>query len=45
MPWPTGEVDGMWRCRTTFNCTQTCPRGLQVRGHAGRLTESLRRRC
>ena len=20
----------MWRCRTTFNCTEACPRGIQV---------------
>src|SRR5215475_9438312 len=24
------EVDGVWRCRTTFNCTEACPRGIQV---------------
>ncbi|WP_137725553.1 succinate dehydrogenase iron-sulfur subunit [Prescottella subtropica] len=23
-------VDGVWRCRTTFNCTQACPRGIKV---------------
>ncbi|GAB3129090.1 succinate dehydrogenase iron-sulfur subunit [Tsukamurella serpentis] len=23
-------VDGVWRCRTTFNCTDACPRGIQV---------------
>ena len=27
---PTLEVDGVWRCRTTFNCTEACPRGIQV---------------
>src|SRR5699024_669415 len=21
---------GVWRCRTTFNCTEACPRGIQV---------------
>ncbi|WP_245535405.1 succinate dehydrogenase iron-sulfur subunit [Segniliparus rotundus] len=21
---------GVWRCRTTFNCTDACPRGIQV---------------
>jgi succinate dehydrogenase / fumarate reductase iron-sulfur subunit len=20
----------VWRCRTTFNCTEACPRGIQV---------------
>lgn len=24
------EVDGVWRCRTTFNCTEACPRGIQI---------------
>jgi succinate dehydrogenase / fumarate reductase iron-sulfur subunit len=22
--------DGAWRCRTTFNCTDACPRGIEV---------------
>lgn len=24
------DVDGAWRCRTTFNCTDACPRGIEV---------------
>jgi succinate dehydrogenase / fumarate reductase iron-sulfur subunit len=24
------EANGVWRCRTTFNCTEACPRGIQV---------------
>jgi succinate dehydrogenase / fumarate reductase iron-sulfur subunit len=24
------EVDGVWRCRTTFNCTEACPRGIEI---------------
>jgi succinate dehydrogenase / fumarate reductase iron-sulfur subunit len=24
------ERDGVWRCRTTFNCTEACPRGIEV---------------
>jgi succinate dehydrogenase / fumarate reductase iron-sulfur subunit len=24
------ERDGVWRCRTTFNCTDACPRGIEV---------------
>ncbi|ACZ41701.1 succinate dehydrogenase and fumarate reductase iron-sulfur protein [Thermobaculum terrenum ATCC BAA-798] len=24
------DVDGVWRCRTVFNCTDACPRGIQV---------------
>ena len=22
--------DGVWRCRTTFNCTEACPRGIEI---------------
>ena len=22
--------EGVWRCRTVFNCTEACPRGIQV---------------
>ena len=24
------DAEGVWRCRTTFNCTDACPRGIQV---------------
>lgn len=24
------DKDGVWRCRTTFNCTEACPRGIEV---------------
>lgn len=24
------EVDGVWRCRTIFNCTEACPRDIKV---------------
>lgn len=24
------EKSGVWRCRTVFNCTDACPRGIQV---------------
>lgn len=24
------EKEGVWRCRTTFNCTEACPRGIHV---------------
>ncbi|MGW0139237.1 succinate dehydrogenase iron-sulfur subunit [Streptomyces calvus] len=24
------DKDGVWRCRTTFNCTDACPRGIEV---------------
>jgi succinate dehydrogenase / fumarate reductase iron-sulfur subunit len=22
--------DGVWRCRTIFNCTDACPRGIHI---------------
>ncbi|HZA60762.1 MAG TPA: succinate dehydrogenase iron-sulfur subunit, partial [Actinomycetota bacterium] len=25
-----GEKSGVFRCRTTFNCTEACPRGIKV---------------
>ena len=24
------DREGVWRCRTTFNCTDACPRGIEV---------------
>ncbi|GAB3964260.1 succinate dehydrogenase iron-sulfur subunit [Streptomyces sparsus] len=24
------DRDGVWRCRTTFNCTEACPRGIEI---------------
>lgn len=24
------DQDGVWRCRTIFNCTEACPRGIEV---------------
>ena len=24
------EKEGVWRCRTTFNCSEACPRGIEV---------------
>ncbi len=24
------EKSGVFRCRTTFNCTEACPRGIKV---------------
>ena len=26
------QSEGAWRCRTTFNCTDACPRGIDVTG-------------
>jgi len=24
------DREGVWRCRTVFNCTEACPRGIEV---------------
>jgi succinate dehydrogenase / fumarate reductase iron-sulfur subunit len=24
------DAEGVWRCRTTFNCSEACPRGIEV---------------
>ena len=24
------DADGVWRCRTVFNCTDACPRGINI---------------
>ena len=24
------DADGVWRCRTVFNCTDACPRGIKI---------------
>ena len=26
------DQDGVWRCRTIFNCTDACPRGINITG-------------
>ena len=36
------EPDGIWRCRTVFNCTEACPRGIQVTKAIGEVKEALR---
>ncbi len=36
------EPDGIWRCRTVFNCTEACPRGIQVTKAIGEVKEVMR---
>jgi len=33
--------DGVWRCRTVFNCTEACPREIQVTKAIGELKRAL----
>ena len=35
------EPDGVWRCRTIFNCTDACPRGIQVTQAIGEVKRAL----
>ena len=40
-----GEKEGAWKCRTIFNCTDACPRGIQVTQAIGEIKkEELIRR-
>src|SRR5258708_5975321 len=32
-----GDPDGVWRCRTVFNCTPACPRDIEVTGAIGEV--------
>ncbi len=32
-----GEKEGAWRCRTIFNCTDACPRGIEVTKAIGEI--------
>jgi len=35
------EREGVWRCRTTFNCTEACPRGIEVTRAIGEVKRAL----
>ncbi|HET9017757.1 MAG TPA: succinate dehydrogenase iron-sulfur subunit [Thermomicrobiaceae bacterium] len=36
-----GEKNGVWRCRTIFNCTEACPRGIQVEHAIGEVKQAV----
>ena len=36
-----GQHDGVWRCRPIFNCTEACPRGIQVENAIGQVKREL----
>ena len=36
-----GEGMGVWRCRTIFNCTNACPRGIQVTRAIGEVKQAI----
>ncbi len=35
------DADGIWRCRTVFNCTDACPRDIKVTKAIGEVKEVL----
>lgn len=35
--------EGVWRCRTTFNCTEACPRGIQITDAIREVKQALLR--
>ena len=35
------DVDGVWRCRTVFNCVQACPREIDVTRAIGEVKLAL----
>ena len=35
------DVSGVWRCRTIFNCTAACPRGINVTKAIGEVKQLL----
>lgn len=37
------EPDGVWRCRTIFNCTPACPRGIEVTRRLGEVKLAILR--
>jgi succinate dehydrogenase / fumarate reductase iron-sulfur subunit len=38
------EPDGVWRCRTIFNCTSACPRDIEVTRALGEVKLAIQRR-
>jgi succinate dehydrogenase / fumarate reductase iron-sulfur subunit len=38
-----GEPNGVWRCRTIFNCTPACPRDIQVTRAIGEVKLAIRK--
>ncbi|HHW50180.1 MAG TPA: succinate dehydrogenase iron-sulfur subunit [Pseudoclavibacter sp.] len=35
------DREGVWRCRTTFNCTEACPRGIEVTRAIAEVKQAL----
>ena len=37
------DKEGVWRCRTTFNCSEACPRGIQVTQAIAEVKQAIMR--
>jgi succinate dehydrogenase / fumarate reductase iron-sulfur subunit len=37
------DADGVWRCRTVFNCVEACPRGINITGAILEVTDEIQR--
>jgi succinate dehydrogenase / fumarate reductase, iron-sulfur subunit len=37
------DEDGVWRCRTIFNCTEACPRGIHITQAILEVSSEMRR--
>ncbi len=37
------DPDGVWRCRTTFNCVEACPRGINITRAILEVTSEINR--
>ncbi|MGQ9815953.1 MAG: succinate dehydrogenase iron-sulfur subunit [Candidatus Roseilinea sp.] len=35
------DPNGVWRCRTVFNCTEACPRGIEVTKAIGEVKQAI----
>ena len=35
------DKEGVWRCRTTFNCTDACPRGIEITKAIAEVKQAL----
>jgi succinate dehydrogenase / fumarate reductase, iron-sulfur subunit len=36
-----GQPDGVWRCRTIYNCTEACPRDIQITKAIAEVKQAL----
>lgn len=36
-----GDRDGVWRCRTIFNCVDACPRGIDITRAIGEVKKAI----